>query len=74
MIQSTMSVLPIEIKSGKDYTVHSVLDNLMVVQDYHKRKGNKDKRKYHLSPDLLCYVSEEQDAGKRESVFLSLRI
>ena len=32
---STMSVLPIEVKSGKDYTVHSALDNLMAVTDYH---------------------------------------
>lgn len=32
---STMSVLPIEVKSGKDYTIHSALDNLMAVQDYH---------------------------------------
>ena len=32
---STMSVLPIEVKSEKDYTVHSALDNLMAVPDYH---------------------------------------
>ena len=31
----TTSVLPIEVKSGKDYTVHSALDNLMAIQDYH---------------------------------------
>ncbi len=31
----TMSVLPIEVKSGKDYRVHSALDNLMAVPDYH---------------------------------------
>ena len=30
-----MSILPIEVKSGKDYTVHSALDNLMAIQDYH---------------------------------------
>ena len=32
---NTMSVLPIEVKSGKDYAVHSALDNLMAVPDYH---------------------------------------
>ena len=32
---NTMSVLPIEVKSGKDYTVHSALNNLMTVPDYH---------------------------------------
>ncbi len=31
---TSMSVLPIEVKSGKDYTVHSALDNLMDVSDY----------------------------------------
>ena len=79
---STMSVLPIEVKSGKDYTVHSALDNLMAIPGLpycfiycpFKRKGNKDKRKYPLSPDLLCYVLGEQDAGKREPVLLDLRM
>lgn len=28
-------MLPIEVKSGKDYTVHSALDNLMSISDYH---------------------------------------
>ena len=32
---STMSVLPVEVKSGKDYMVHSALNNLMAVPDYH---------------------------------------
>lgn len=32
---STLSVLPIEVKSGKDYTIHSALDNLLAVPDYH---------------------------------------
>ena len=31
---STASVLPIEVKSGKDYMKHSALDNLMRVPDY----------------------------------------
>lgn len=32
---STMSVLPVEVKSGKDYMVYSALNNLMAVPDYH---------------------------------------
>ena len=32
---STTSVLPVEVKSGKDYMVHSALNNLMAVPDYH---------------------------------------
>ena len=31
---NTTSVVPIEVKSGKDYMVHSALDNLMKVPDY----------------------------------------
>ena len=31
----TISVLPVEVKSGKDYTKHSALDNFMKVPDYH---------------------------------------
>lgn len=31
----TLSVLPIEVKSGKDYTVHSALDNFLSTPDYH---------------------------------------
>lgn len=34
-----MSVLPIEVKSGKDYTVHSALNNLMKTPDYHILSG-----------------------------------
>jgi len=32
---NNVSVLPVEVKSGKDYTVHSALDNLMKIPDYH---------------------------------------
>ena len=36
-----------------------------------KQKGNKDKREYPLSPDLLYYVPGEQGAGRREPVLLA---
>mgnify|MGYP002857466808 FL=1 len=32
---SSTSVLPVEVKSGKDYTVHSALNNLLSTPDYH---------------------------------------
>ena len=32
---STLTVLPIEVKSGKDYKVHSALDKLLATTDYH---------------------------------------
>lgn len=36
---SNLSILPIEVKSGKDYTIHSALNNLLSIQDYHVRSG-----------------------------------
>ena len=35
VIEYEGEALPLEVKSGKDYTVHSALDNLMSIQDYH---------------------------------------
>ena len=34
-----LSVVPIEVKSGKDYTVHSALNHFMETEDYHIKKG-----------------------------------
>ena len=34
-----LTVLPIEVKSGKDYTVHSALNNFMSTPDYHIQKA-----------------------------------
>lgn len=36
---SNLSILPIEVKSGKDYTVHSALSNLLAVKEYHVLYG-----------------------------------
>ena len=36
---SQVSVLPIEVKSGKDYTVHSALTRLIACSDYHIKEG-----------------------------------
>ncbi len=35
----TLSTVPIEVKSGKDYTVHSALNNFVQNEDYHIRKA-----------------------------------
>ena len=32
---NSLSVLPVEVKSGKDYTVHSALDKFLATPDYH---------------------------------------
>lgn len=35
----SLSAVPLEIKSGKDYTIHSALDRLMSVEDYAVKKA-----------------------------------
>ncbi len=35
----SLSVLPIEVKSGKDYKIHSALDNFLKTPDYGIRKA-----------------------------------
>lgn len=49
----SLSTLPLEIKSGKDYTVHSALNRFLSNPDYHVKKG------YVLSNDRQVY--EEND-------------
>ena len=36
---NTLSTIPIEVKSGKDYTVHSALNNFVNNEDYHIQKA-----------------------------------
>ena len=36
---SSLSAVPIEVKSGKDYAVHSALNNLVNNEDYHVKKA-----------------------------------
>lgn len=36
---SSLTVLPIEVKSGKDYKVHSAIDTFLATPDYHVRQG-----------------------------------
>ena len=35
----SLSAVPIEVKSGKDYTVHSALNNFVKNDDYHVKKA-----------------------------------
>lgn len=37
--KSSMSVLPIEVKSGKDYAIHRAMDNIIGIKEYGIRKG-----------------------------------
>ena len=45
----SLSALPLEIKSGKDYTVHSALNRFLSNPDYHVKKG------YVLSTERKVY-------------------
>lgn len=36
---SSLTILPVEVKSGKDYTVHSALNKLLAVEDYNVHHG-----------------------------------
>ena len=45
----SLSALPLEIKSGKDYTVHSALNKFIANKDYHVKKG------YVLSNERKVY-------------------
>lgn len=49
-----LSVMPIEVKSGKDYTVHSALSKLLSVSDYHIRQG--------------CVISNSQQVKQIDNV------
>lgn len=45
----SLSAVPIEVKSGKDYTVHSALNRFLSNPDYHVKKG------YVLSNERKIY-------------------
>ncbi len=74
---STMSVLPIEVKSGKDYAVHSALDNLMSVPDYHivssivlsNEREIKQKGKVLYLPIYHVMFLENKMPGKDDLYF-----
>lgn len=53
----TLSIKPIEIKSGKDYTVHSALNNLVSNPDYNVKKGYvfSNERKVYESNNIVYY-------------------
>lgn len=34
-----LSILPVEVKSGKDYTIHSALNNMTSIPEYHVQSG-----------------------------------
>lgn len=73
----TMSVLPIEVKSGRDYTVHSALDNLMAVPDYNivssivlsNEREIKSKGNINYYPIYYVMFMENKIPDKKEDLF-----
>jgi len=49
---SSLCVLPLEIKSGKDYTIHSAINKFITNKDYNVKKG------YVLSNERIVYEKE----------------
>jgi len=50
-----LSAVPIEVKSGKDYTVHSALNKFLSNKDYHVKKGYvfSNERKVYKENDVI---------------------
>ena len=50
-----LSAVPIEVKSGKDYTVHSALNRFLSNPDYHVKKGYvlSNERKVHEENNVI---------------------
>ena len=71
VIEMDGRVVPIEVKSGKDYKRHNALDHFMEVPNYHMEKayvlstGNVevDGKTYYL-PIYMTYLLKEEKIGK----------
>lgn len=73
---SRLAVLPIEVKSGKDYTVHSALDKFLSISDYHISEAvvlNNGQRVYKESgitymPIYYCMFFTNQVADEKDCI------
>lgn len=73
----TLSVLPIEVKSGRDYTVHSALDNLMAVPDCNivssivlsNEREIKSKGNINYYPIYYVMFMENKIPEKKEDLY-----
>lgn len=70
-IEMNGKVVPIEVKSGKNYKFHKALDNYMQVSDYHLEKayvfstGNLEmEEKVTYLPIYMCYLLKEEMLGR----------
>ena len=61
----SLSIVPIEVKSGKDYTVHSALNNFVNTKEYHIKNAyvvsnkREEKRKHYFHSGVLHHVFPE---------------
>ena len=74
---NTSTVMPIEVKSGKDYTTHSALDNLLRVPDYgietalvlsNEREVKQDGKVFYMPVYYGMFACEEEP--KDETAYL----
>lgn len=68
LIEQDGEVVPVEVKSGKDYTVHSALDNVLASKEYDIKKtyilsgGNvrRDGRKIYLPVYMAMFIRRKE--------------
>lgn len=52
-----MQVVPLEVKSGKDYRIHSALSRFVAIPDYHINKGYVLSNSYEIEKkDRIIYI------------------
>ena len=72
-----LSVLPIEVKSGRDYTIHSALNKLLANEDYHVKSAlvvNNDREVRRMGnitymPIYYIMFYDKETMGIGETVF-----
>jgi predicted AAA+ superfamily ATPase len=76
LIEQEMSVVPIEVKSGKDYTIHSAMSKAVNNPEYQIKQGYvmsnanidiKDKITY-LPVYMISFIKQEKDIGVLEDI------
>lgn len=71
LVEMDGKVVPIEVKSGKDYKAHKSLDNFMKISDYHIEKAYvlsvanmEQEGSVVYLPIYMCYLLKERKIGK----------
>lgn len=68
-----LSILPVEVKSGKDYTIHSALNNMTSIPEYHVLSGlvlsneREVKRNGKITYMPIYYVMFLDSTGENET-------